>query len=61
MSSCLMKFAIVIAIPRERESRPAPQAPVAPQLSTSDRHRIEIGECGLRPTGEARVVIEPLT
>jgi len=56
-----MKFAIAIAIPRERESRPAPQTPVAPQLSTSDRHRIEIGECGLRPTGEARVMIAPPT
>jgi hypothetical protein len=56
-----MKFAIVIAIARERESRPAPQAPVALQLSMPDRHRFEIGECGLRPTGEARFMIEPLT
>jgi hypothetical protein len=56
-----MEFAIMIVIPRERESRPAPQAPVALQLAMSDRHRFEIGECGLRPTGEARFMIAPLT
>jgi hypothetical protein len=39
-----MEFAIVIAIPRERESRPALWAPVALQLSMPDRHRLEIGE-----------------
>jgi hypothetical protein len=36
-------------------------APVAPQFPMPDRHRFEIGECGLRPTGEARFMIEPLT
>jgi hypothetical protein len=56
-----MKFAIVIAIARERKSRPAPQAPVALRLSLPDRHRFEIGECGLQPTGEARFTVVPLT
>jgi hypothetical protein len=39
-----MKFAIMIAIPRERESRSAPQAPVAQQLSMPNRHRFEFGK-----------------
>jgi hypothetical protein len=56
-----MECAIMIVIPRERESPAAPQAPAALQLSMPDRHRFEIGECGLRPTGEARFMIEPLT
>jgi hypothetical protein len=56
-----MEFAIVVAIPRRRESRLALQAPVALQLPMPDRHRFEIGECGLRPPGEARFTIAPLT
>jgi hypothetical protein len=39
-----MEFAIVIVIPRERESRPARQAPVALQLSMPHRHQFEFGE-----------------
>jgi hypothetical protein len=40
----LTEFEIVIAVPRERESRPAPQAPVALQLSMPGQHRFKIGE-----------------
>jgi len=40
----LTEFEIVIAVLRERESRPAPQAPVALQLSMPGQHRFEIGE-----------------
>jgi hypothetical protein len=39
-----MEFAIVIAIPRERGSRPVPRAPVAPKLSMPDRHQFEMDE-----------------
>jgi hypothetical protein len=35
----LKEFAIVIAIPREQESRPVPQAPVALKFSMPHRHR----------------------
>jgi hypothetical protein len=56
-----MEFAIAIAIPRRRENRAAPEAPVVLQLAMPDRHRFEIGECGLRPRGEARFMIDPLT
>ena len=55
-----MKFAIMIAIPRERGSRSAPQAPVARQLSMSNRHRFEFGKLGLRPGYEAPFVIDRL-
>jgi hypothetical protein len=40
----LTEFEIVIAIPCERKSRPAPQAPIALRLSMPDQHRFEIGD-----------------
>src|ERR1700685_1168754 len=51
-----MELAIVTAIPRERQSRPAPLASVALLLSMPDRHQFEIGQRGLRPRYEAPIV-----
>jgi hypothetical protein len=61
VSSWFLEFAIVIAISRERESRPAPEVPMPLQLSMPDRYRFEVGERGLRPTGEALFMIASLT
>jgi hypothetical protein len=39
-----MKFAVAVAVPRERGSQPAPGASLVLKLSMPNQHQFEIGE-----------------
>src|SRR5580704_11751532 len=55
-----MNFAIAVAVPRERESQPAPGASLVLKLSMPNQHQFEIGKRGLRPRYEAPIVTSRL-